>query len=132
MVLPLRTGEGGRAVVGATRPDDVFQMDEVRRRLGVASVKVVVVTAYDIRGAWEIAGLTQPQHDVDVGAILADVNEGDVAVEKDVVSTSTEHDLEQQAGDGPVIRYVNYIIQTAVQQNASDIHIEPAEKRLKV
>ncbi len=40
-------------------------------------------------------------------------------------------DLEQQAGESPVIRYVNYIIQTAVREG-SDIHIEPSEKKLKV
>ena len=41
-------------------------------------------------------------------------------------------DLEQQAGESPVIRYVNYIIQSAVREGASDIHIEPSEKKLKV
>jgi type IV pilus assembly protein PilB len=131
MVLPLRVAEGGRVVLGVTRPDDVFLVDEVRRKAGVPGVKVVVVTAYDILGALEIAGLTQPR-DVDVSEILADVSEADVEVERAVATGSTEHDLEQQAGEGPVIRYVNYIIQTAVSQNASDIHVEPAEKRLKV
>ncbi|MBX3359285.1 MAG: Flp pilus assembly complex ATPase component TadA [Phycisphaeraceae bacterium] len=129
MVVPLRIGEGGRVVIGATSTDDVFLADEVRRRLKVPAVKLVVVTAYDIRGALELVGVTQ-QQDVNISDLLGDVSETDVELERQ--ETSSELNLEQQAGDGPVIRYVNYIIQTAITNNASDIHIEPTEKKLKV
>jgi len=126
-VIPLRT-EGTRVVVGATRTDDVFLIDEVRRRLGVASVKLVLVTAFDLRGAMEIIG-DGPRQEVDVSAMLSEVDEADVQVEK---VHDQAVDLEKEAGESPVIRYVNYIIQTAVKEGASDIHIEPAEKKLKV
>ena len=42
-----------------------------------------------------------------------------------------EH-LRDLASEAPVIRLVNLIIQRAVEQRASDIHIEPFESRLKV
>ena len=42
-----------------------------------------------------------------------------------------EH-LRDLASEAPVIRLVNLIIQRAVEQRASDIHIEPFENRLKV
>jgi type IV pilus assembly protein PilB len=128
-VLPLRT-EGSRAVVGVTRPDDVFLLDEVRRRLSVPGLKVVVVTGFDIRAALEILGDTQKSEQaVDVSKILSEVEEGDVQVEK---KSEQEVDLERESAESPVIKYVNYIIQTAVKEGASDIHIEPAEKKLKV
>ncbi len=42
-------------------------------------------------------------------------------------------DLEKVAGEeAPVIRFANYIIQAAVNEGASYIHIEPSEKKLKV
>jgi type IV pilus assembly protein PilB len=41
-------------------------------------------------------------------------------------------DLEEVAGQSPVVKLVNYLIYTAVHENASDIHIEPDEKRLRV
>lgn len=130
-VLPLRM-DGQRAVVGVVRPDDVFLFDELRERLGVVGVKIVVVTGFDIRGALEVAGLgenhAEPE-DVDLNEILDQVDEQDVQVEK---SESQEVDLEQKAGESPVIRYVNYIIQQAIKDGASDIHIEPADKKLKV
>jgi general secretion pathway protein E len=42
-----------------------------------------------------------------------------------------EH-LRDLASEAPVIRLVNLVIQRAVEQRASDIHIEPFESRLKV
>ena len=129
MVLPLRM-EGARAVVGAVNADDVFMIDDIKARLGVPGVKMVVITAYDIRGAMEIIGAgAAAEEQVDLDQIMTDVAESDVAIEK---STTSEVDLEQQAGEGPVIRYVNYIIQTALKEGASDIHIEPSEKKVKV
>ena len=127
-VVPLRK-EGQRAIVGATRTDDVFLVDEIRRRLGVPGIKLVLVTSMDVRAALEMVGATGEQEQVDLSDILADVQEGDVEVEK---ATSQEVDLEGKAGEGPVIRYVNFIIQTAVKEGASDIHVEPGEKKLKV
>lgn len=130
LVLPLRT-EGQRVVVGATRPEDVFLRDEIGRRLGVPSVKLVLVTAYDVRGALDIVGALSGEADAaeNFDELLADVSEADVEVTKE---TGNLNDLEQKAGEGPVIRYVNHIIQEAIKQGASDIHIEPQEKKLRV
>ncbi|HMN40163.1 MAG TPA: ATPase, T2SS/T4P/T4SS family [Phycisphaerales bacterium] len=136
-VLPLRVVKAGphdkgRVIIGATSPDDVFLLDEVRRRLGVSNVRLVVVPPTDIRSALDVVGQTEQaaQPDVDVSSILSEVNEDDVQVEK--VQQSNEVDLEKEAGESPVIRYVNYIIQSAVKEGASDIHVEPGEKKLKV
>ncbi len=129
-VIPLRS-ERTRAVIGSVKPHNVFILDEVKQRLGVASVKLVLVTWFDIRGALEIVGETiKEDDDVDLSSILEGVDESDVAVA--AVSNENEVDLEQQAGESPVIRYVNFIIQTAIKEGASDIHVEPAEKKLKV
>ncbi|MCW5774899.1 MAG: Flp pilus assembly complex ATPase component TadA [Phycisphaeraceae bacterium] len=128
LVVPLRT-DGTRVVIGATRPDDVFLLDEIRSRLGVHAVKLVIVTAFEVRAALEIIGQSD-QPEPDLSAILEDVDEADVEV--DAAKQANEVDLEQQAGESPVIRYVNYIIQTAVKEGASDIHVEPSEKKLKV
>ena len=129
-VVPLRM-EGSRAVIGAVKPDDVFVLDEAKTRLGVAGVKLVLVTSLDVRGALELLGETrEEEQDADLSNILSDVDETDVSVEKD--DSGSEVNLEQQAAESPVIRYVNYIIQSAIKEGASDIHVEPAEKKLKV
>lgn len=131
MVVPLRT-EGSRVVVATTQPDNVFLLDAIRSRLQCQGVKLVLTTAYDIKGALEIMGEkvdgAQEQNN-DVTDILAEVEEGDVQVEK---AEDQGVDLGKEAKESPVIRYVNHIIQLALQQGASDIHIEPSEKKLKV
>jgi type IV pilus assembly protein PilB len=131
-ILPLRK-EGSRVVLAVTRPDATFEIDEVRRRLNCGTPKLVLTLAEDIKAAIELAGgAGEPaaaSEQVDLSSILEEVDEGDVTVEKRDEQTVN---LEQQAGESPVIRYVNYIIQTAVKEGASDIHIEPAERKITV
>jgi len=125
-VLPLRR-EGARFVVGTANPGDLFLLDDIKRRLGVPSIKHVLVTSADVRNAIEQL-VEDEADDYDVDEILADVDEDDVEVVKDDLDDADVEDAESS----PVVRYVNHIIQTAVKEGASDIHIEPEEKTLKV
>ena len=127
-VLPLRT-DGSRVVVGALSPSDVFTIDEIRTRLHISGVKLVLITPSDVRAALEMVGGASAG-EIDLSEILADVDEADVEVT--TTQSAEAVDLEAQAGESPVIRYVNYIIQNAVKEGASDIHIEPGEKKIKV
>ncbi|MCC6592505.1 MAG: Flp pilus assembly complex ATPase component TadA, partial [Xanthomonadales bacterium] len=61
-----------------------------------------------------------------MGTIVENLEGGGDGGEDDV-----EH-LRDLASEAPVIRLVNLIMQRAVEQRASDIHIEPFESRLKV
>ncbi|MCX5659849.1 MAG: ATPase, T2SS/T4P/T4SS family [Planctomycetota bacterium] len=125
-VLPLHVN-GTRLTLGVTHPDNLLIIDEVKHRLGV-SVKPVVICRADVDTA--IQGLKQDEDtSVEVDQIIAGIQEDDVEV---VHAKADELDLEKMAGESPVIRYVNYVIFNAVKEGASDIHIEPAEKRLRV
>ncbi|MCH2144553.1 MAG: Flp pilus assembly complex ATPase component TadA [Phycisphaerales bacterium] len=127
LVLPLRR-EGSRIVVGTTSPDDLFLLEDVKRRLGVAVLKHVLMTRTDILAAVEHHGETDIE-EIDVEDLLANVEGDDVEVEeKDEEFT----DFEAEAESSPVVKYVNHIIQTAVKEGASDIHIEPGEDTLKI
>ena len=61
-----------------------------------------------------------------MGSIVESLSEDNARSEDDI-----EH-LRDLASEAPVIRLVNLIIQRAVEQRTSDIHIEPFESRLKV
>jgi type IV pilus assembly protein PilB len=127
LVIPLRN-ERGRLVVGTARPDDVFTIDDLRARLGVASIKPVVLTSGDIGAALAMMDIGQAE-ELDVDTLLAEVDDDDVQTQK---PHDQEVDLEREAAESPVIRFVNYIIQQAVKEGASDIHIEPGDKGLTV
>ena len=61
-----------------------------------------------------------------MGAIVENLSDEATRSEDDI-----EH-LRDLASEAPVIRLVNLVIQRAVEQRASDIHVEPFENRLKV
>ena len=128
LVVPIRS-EGARAIVGTTVPDDVFLLDDVKRRLGISVVRHVLVCAGEVESAIQAIEGGGENASSDVDAILADVDEDDVEVEQ---QDDEATDLEAEAESSPVVRYVNHIIQSALKEGASDIHIEPGEKTLKV
>ncbi|MFG0258048.1 MAG: GspE/PulE family protein [Phycisphaerales bacterium JB043] len=128
-LVPLRRNSG-RLVVGVTSPDNIFLLDEVKRRLGISSIKVVIVTRENIMRALETLQGPEVDEEIDLESILEDVDEEDVQQVRDQSLDSV--DLEKEAGESPVIRYVNFILQSAVKEGASDIHIEPGEKGMKV
>ncbi len=124
--LPLRF-EGETLVLGLADLNDVFLIDQIKRRTG-RNLRVVAVTHADIHRIVEQA--TASQFDPQVDAIIRDMAEDAVQVlkeEKDDVA-----DLEKIGNESPVIRFVNYLIADALKQGASDIHIEPKEKALKI
>lgn len=126
-ILPLRR-EDGCIYLGIVNPANVFVLDEVRRKLGHIPIRQVLVTSSDLVAAMEQHAETDTD-EVAVDEILADIDESDVEV---VERDDEDVDFAQQAGESPVIRYVNYIIQTALKEGASDIHIEPSERKLNV
>ena len=125
-VIPLRR-DGDSVVVGMSDPANVFLLDEVKRKIR-RPVKVVVVVAPDINRM--IEAVSGNNSDTSVDEIIKDIGDDDVQVVKEIEDSVT--DLAKAGNESPVIRFVNYLIFDAIKQGASDIHIEPKEKQLKV
>ncbi len=65
--------------------------------------------------------------------ILKDMaEEGEVELGKDGVDDDSLDDMLETAGEAPVIRIVNSILIEALRKGASDIHIEPMEKSVRL
>jgi len=119
-VVPVRVGEEGLALV-VSDPADPYPLQAmqlaagrpVAMRIGLRSEIDDLIERY--YGSGRSA----------MGTIVENLD-GSAAVEDDV-----EH-LRDLASEAPVIRLVNLILQRAVEQRASDVHIEPFENRLKV
>jgi type IV pilus assembly protein PilB len=112
--------------VALADPTNVLALDDIRLATKLASVRTAVATASDIKeavnryyGGGTSAGET-------FGS-LADV-EGLEATEE------REEDLEQvgDVDDAPVVRLVNAIMGEALHSRASDIHVEPQERDVRV
>jgi len=107
-------------VVAMADPSNVVAIDDIRS-ITRADVKVVVSTPACITSAIDRS------HRVD-----ADVEE---TTSLALDSTEDDEDLAQLrevTEDAPIVRLVNLLIRQAVQDRASDIHIEPAERDVRV
>jgi type IV pilus assembly protein PilB len=124
-ILPLQTG-GDRLLLATASALDIATLDEVRTFMGGAQIRHAIAAPSIINAILDSAKETAPD-EVDMQALLADVAEDDVELLED-----TNEDEVDDGSSSPVVRYVNHIIQTAVREGASDIHIEPSESTLKV
>lgn len=118
-VVPMEQGPDG-VVLAMADPLDRFAIDAVRMAAG-APVEVRVATPADIEGA--LHGLYDGG-----GDRAADITGGDGGVDAE----ADVERLRDLASEAPVIRLVNRMIERAVEQRASDIHIEPFEGRIRV
>ncbi|HTL27777.1 MAG TPA: type II secretion system ATPase GspE, partial [Tepidisphaeraceae bacterium] len=128
LVLPLRF-EDRTLVVAMADPNNVFLLDEVKRK-AKRDVRVVVTTGADINRIVE--QITTNATDIKVDEIIKDMAEDDVQLVQKAAENDDVTDLEKAGSESPIIRFVNYLIFDAIKQGASDIHIEPKEKALKI
>jgi len=113
--------------VAVSEPSNVFLIDEIRR-LCNCEVQVVCATAKDIKATLQTH---MPAANVFViDDIIDDAALEDFSLIENIVEDITN--LEEVAGQSPVVKLVNYLIYNAVHENASDIHIEPDDKKLRV
>ncbi|ODV23180.1 MAG: type II secretion system protein GspE [Rhodanobacter sp. SCN 68-63] len=120
-VVPMRHGEDGLALI-VSDPADPYPLDAVQLAAGKP-----VALCIGLRS--EIDDLIERYYGQGrsaMGSIVENLDGAGAAEEEDV-----EH-LRDLASEAPVIRLVNLILQRAVEQRASDVHIEPFENRLKV
>jgi type IV pilus assembly protein PilB len=125
-VLPLFLVEG-LLTVAVPEPANVFLVEEVERVSG-HPVQVVAATTRDIKAT------LQAYLPDDKVFVIDDIIEGVEPQQFTLIEQKVDDiaDLEQAAGDSPVIKLVNYCVYTAVKEGASDIHIEPGEGILRV
>jgi type IV pilus assembly protein PilB len=135
---------GNTLTLAMTDPTNVFAMDDIKFRTGL-NVEPVVASETAIQEAvkqhYGAASAQAPRNgengkgSVDlVGKAFEDLNL-DTPEEIQVVAAAEEIDvasLEKQSGEAPVIRLANALFLAAIQRGASDIHIEPYEKELRV
>jgi type IV pilus assembly protein PilB len=125
-VLALRKREGALEVAVGD-PLDVVSLDHLRALTGCA-LQVWVARPSDVREAVE-EFYQEIRSSDKVGEILdkLDLTTGEEGDE--VVDLAA---LRQQVEDAPVVRLVNLMLAEAIDDRASDIHVEPSRDRITV
>jgi type IV pilus assembly protein PilB len=126
VILPLFK-VNGILTVAVSEPSNVFLIDEIENMTG-CKVQVVCSTIKDIK-----ATLQTYMSNANV-FIIDDIIEDSSLDDFSLIETVTADisDLEEVAGQSPVVKLVNYLLYNAVIENASDLHIEPGDKTLRV
>ena len=120
--IPISFDEDQKLVVAMADPANVVAIDDMRALTG-RDIRTVVATKSDVQAA------VNRHYRLDHAA--------ETLVEEAAAEIKTEHDLEAQlatagAEDAPIIKLVNLLITQAVNDRASDIHVEPGEHQLRV
>ncbi|MET7424677.1 ATPase, T2SS/T4P/T4SS family [Dactylosporangium sp. NPDC005555] len=104
--------------VGITDPGDVLALDDVRAATGL-TVRPVVVARSELRKI--IDRLKREENDL---GEVAESLRAEAAPSASALTTLNE--------DAPIVRYVNSLIEQAIVNRASDLHLEPGEHSMRV
>jgi type IV pilus assembly protein PilB len=118
IVLPIGF-EDGKLLLAMSDPSNVVAVDDVRT-ITKMDVKPVIATKEDI-----VAAIDKYASMVEDMEAMA----GDLA---DLDDDADLTDLKAVTEEAPIVKFVNLLISQAVADGASDIHIEPGEKDLRV
>ncbi len=108
-----------RTIVAMANPDDVFALDDLRVVTGGGIDAVMADPAAITRlldRIWSHA---------EIASSLGDANDFEVAPSEIAQMTA-------EAGEGPIVRLVNAILEQAAAARASDVHIDPGEHLTRV
>jgi type IV pilus assembly protein PilB len=115
--LPIAERDG-KLIVAMSDPANVYALDDIRTITG-RDVQPVVATANDVeRAIQKYAGMDSQVEAL--ASVAADAAESDVA------------ELEEALEDAPIVKLVNAIMTQAVGDRASDVHLEPGEKNVRI
>jgi len=127
-IVPL-SRVGSTLTIAMTDPTNVFAMDDIKFMTGfnvepvVASISEAISKFYG-----------ESQSEEELNRVIKDLtgeDNADLELAAEVQETNLA-ELERAAEEAPIIKLVNLILTDAVKRGASDIHIEPYEKEIRV
>ena len=120
--IPVRFDDG-RLVVAMADPANVVAVDDIRA-ITKRDVRVVVATKIDVVSAINRYYRLDRAAESLVEEAAATIEAEEKTLEEAVAAAGAE--------DAPIIKLVNLLITQAVNDRASDIHIEPEERSLRI
>jgi type IV pilus assembly protein PilB len=123
LAIPISFDENEVLVVAMADPTNIFALDDIRMSTG-HQVRPAVATKADIEDA-----IRTYYRETDEEAISADV---DGIGGEEVDDAELADAIGSAATDEPMVRFVNYIINEAVNTGSSDIHFDPQEKEIVI
>ena len=117
---------GSSLIVAMADPTNLNAIDDLKFLTGY-NIEPVIASEQAILAAVEKYYNVGPSYE----DVMAGFDEGEIEVTGDVEDVNLL-ELEKASEDAPVVRLCNMILLNAIKKGASDIHIEPYEKKLRV
>ncbi len=130
-VVPL-SRVGSTLTIAMTDPTNVFAMDDIKFMTGFNVEPVVASESAISEAIQKFYGDTESVEELT--KVMKDLA-GEDGEDLELAADEQEMDLaalEKAAEEAPIIKLVNLILTDAVKRGASDIHVEPYEKELRV
>ena len=124
-VLPVSRA-GSSLVVAMADPTNLNAIDDLKFLTGF-NIEPVIASEAAILAAIERYYNVGPSYE----EVMAGFDETEIEVKGDDEELNLM-ELEKQSEDAPVVKLVNMILLNAIKKGASDIHVEPYEKKLRV
>jgi type IV pilus assembly protein PilB len=130
-IVPL-SRVGSTLTIAMTDPTNVFAMDDIKFMTGFNVEPVVASETAIAEAISKFYGEVESGEELD--KVMKDLSAEDAA-DLELATEEQETnlaDLERAAEEAPIIKLVNLIMTDAVKRGASDIHVEPYEKEVRV
>jgi type IV pilus assembly protein PilB len=121
---------GNKLFVAMADPLNVLALDDLRQRTRMEIVPMIT-TERAVNEA--LSGVTSSSNAME--EVIKEAQRAEEATVEEVKESRGEIDLDRlavESEDAPVVKIVNLILVQALKEKASDIHIEPFEKQLKL
>ena len=133
-VVPVNRA-GASLIVAMSDPSNIFAIDDIKFLTGynievVVAAEAAIAAAIDKYYNQKAGGANDPYGNVSMDELMSDFDEDVDLAERE--SEANAFDLEKQAEEAPVVKLVNLILVDAIKKGASDIHIEPYEREMRV
>ena len=130
LMVPFR--QNGTAVhVAINDPTNLLPLDDLRLLLG-APVLPVLCRKIDIESIMDSYFDQQGGNAAEMIDTISLDDDGSVATLHSLDSIDSQRDLLDLANEAPIIKLINLLISGAVKERASDIHVEPFEREVRV
>jgi type IV pilus assembly protein PilB len=114
-------------IVATSEPANMFAFEDIKRKTQM-DLRVVVCSPQDLDNVCNATQQEEEEVDYNLDDIISDMTEVEIVQDEE----DDSEDLEQMAGQSPVIKFVNYLISNAIREGASDIHVEPKNKFTRI
>jgi type IV pilus assembly protein PilB len=121
---------GNKLFVAMADPLNVLALDDLRQR---TKLEIVTMIATERAVSEALSGVHQSGTQME--EVMKEAAQQNEAAVEEVKESRQEIDLDRlalESEDAPVVKIVNLILVQALKEKASDIHIEPFEKQLKL